>query len=510
MSDEELRTGTCYVCDEVVMSPRQAPEHQTEPQTTAPTASRSSLGVILACVSISLVICLIIPGGLILYVASRIERVAQKDLEEMPARKAVSTAVAKHRDIPEKKKASDRADSKSASVTKEEKSKSEPGQKESAKHPTKPKEEPKKEEPKIVEAVAKYPEPILVAKNRRLAGIRRVPDGSIKIDGDLSEWKKLAPLEVQAVERGKPTKKPVATPKSQKVWIAYDSRGILIAADIVDTSGTIENVPKGAKGWAFWDNDAIEIFLDTLDLRAPSRGEPNAHQFFAFPLGLPNDNGIGGYESRCLRNAWSIVSHPGAGKDAMLRAGRKTADGWCIEILIPQAALRHGDMKPGQIFGFELQIDTGTNIYYHWANDDPNLRVSTSPFAWGEAIFGGTDAAIELLGADKSPAKALTPGEPLTLRIADADRNANPEKKESIEINVITKSGGRKVLKLEETETNSGIFVGSIATRLNTGKREPSILEIQAGESIVIEYMDPLRANGDRNVVQQLQFSVQP
>ena len=86
-------------------------------------------------------------------------------------------------------------------------------------------------------------------------------------------------------------------------------------------SRTIRNRKRGNGN--FWDNDAVEIYIETLNKRSSERGEQSAHQFFAFPFGTQTDEGVGGYESKILRNKvrnmeWTIAPVPN-GKEAMLR-----------------------------------------------------------------------------------------------------------------------------------------------------------------------------------------------
>lgn len=514
MTDDEVRTGICPICEVVVMTPP-AP---TPAKTEAPAPARSDFSpALILCTGVlfALAFCLT-PIAIFVYnYATSAGPVENKEDAEPPllatAKQPPKKPASKPPAVepPESSGTAKQPDDKEKITTPE----TSAGTKDEPKAVEPKKVEPKKEEPKVVEKKPDVPllpevKALPVAGRRGFTCLPLLSDDAIKIDGDLSDWQKLGHLQLNAIERGRTLKKPVIVPRTQKAWVAYCSKGILVAAEVVDTSGAIENLPKPDKGvWPFWDNDGIEVYLDTLNTRPDGRGEPNAHQFFAFPLGVPNDAGIGGYESRIIKRAWTIVSHANTGKTPMLRAGKKTPTGWTLELLIPRSALRHGEIKPGQIFGFELQIDTGTNIYYFWANDDPRVHVSTSPGLWGEAIFGGTDAIVEALDEPKKPIRTVVAGQPLAVRVTDPDRNFNPTVKEKIDVTLVSKSGDRKRLALEETEPNSGIFIGSLATRL--GKRDPDSLEVLAGESLIVEYIDPIRANGDRWVTQRTSIPVQ-
>ena len=95
------------------------------------------------------------------------------------------------------------------------------------------------------------------------------------------------------------------------------------------------------------------------------------------------------------------------------------------------------------------------------------------------------------------------------MSVTDKDRNLDPAKQEKIDVMLISKSGDRKGLTLTETGPNTGIFIGNIPTRLATGKHQERILEVLAGETLSVEYLEPIRANGERNVILRGRLPVQ-
>ncbi len=378
----------------------------------------------------------------------------------------------------------------------------------------------KKEEPKKIEKVE--PKKVEVAKNpdevkKVPAPIRQVGnlvfpllrDDAIKIDGDLSDWRDVPPVFLNAIERGRSPKKVILAPPTQKAYFAYTSRGLLIAVDVVDTSGELEKIGKPARGmWNFWDSDAVEIYIDTLNSRSPRRGPLSIHQFFVMPFGTGQDNGVGGYESKILGRDWQIEALPATGRNALPRAGKKTPSGWTLECLIPRSALREGDAKPGQVFAFEVQIDTGTNIYYFWANDNPATHVSTTPSAWGEIILGGTDARLAMLDAKSQPAKTIAVGDTLTVRVTDRDPNFGGDAKGKLGVTLRAASGDVKQLVLIETAVDSGEYVGTIGTVAKKAAPKGEKLEVLPNDTISLEYLDQVRGNGDRNIVIRSQIGV--
>lgn len=343
-------------------------------------------------------------------------------------------------------------------------------------------------------------------KTNRFAGIPFLADDAIKIDGDLSDWKNLPSITLDPVTRG-PAIKPVKLrPAQQTAYLAYCPRGILIAVDVVDTSGELEN-NRSFLG-DFWLNDGIEIYLDTLNTKYARRGEPNTHQFFAFPFGDPKDDS-GGYESQSLsvngRTEWKRVPFA---QEVMPRAGKKTENGWTMEMLIPKSILRRGEIKPGGIIGFNLQIDTGTNVYYFWSSA-VQVQVSLLPETWGDIQFLGSDAKIELITRDGAKTQpAIVPGEPVHIRVTDPDMNLDDRVKDKISVTLRAASGDTETLILEETGPSTGVFTGSIGSRLNIGSRQPGVFEVFEGETAVIEYIDQARAFGERNLPIEATFRV--
>jgi len=345
-------------------------------------------------------------------------------------------------------------------------------------------------------------------RTNNFAGMPFLAADAIKIDGDLSDWKDIPSLQLTPVTLG--GSKPAVIPEHQTAWIAYSPRGIHIAVQVADTTGKLENHhPLGS----FWLNDGIEIYLDTLNSKYNNRGETSTHQFFAFPTGHKDDATTGGYESHFFLNdkqqlESKIVPHS---QEAMPRAGKAAEDGksWTMEILIPRERLRQGDSKPGRIVGFNLQIDTGSGVYYFWTNPIKG-RISMKPNAWGDIQFLGSDAKVEIVGADgKEVLRSILPGQAFRVRVTDPDMNLDERKKDKISVTVRTATGSTETMILEETGLETGVFVGAMPTRLNIGKRQQGRLDVFEGETVTVEYLDQVRAYGERNLPVRATFQVQ-
>ncbi|MBM3996524.1 MAG: hypothetical protein FJ303_20585 [Planctomycetes bacterium] len=509
MTAEEMQAGTCPVCG--VAIPRSESAATQPAMTKQADPPPPTLAYAVFWIAAAAVVFCLLPVG-ILSLMFLPEMLTSQRSETPSAQRSMLKPAPKKKD-----EEPPNADDAKKLIVKQAKP-VEPEKKAEPKKEEKPKEIAKKQDEKKPVVEEKKPEqkPMLPVQWRGFANVPLVRDDAIKIDGELSDWKDIPAITLTPIERGRPTKPVVVAPENRKAkaHLAYCSKGILLAVDVVDTSGAIENGAKPATGaWAFWDNDGVEIFVDTLNTRAHQRGEPNAHQFFAFPFGTPGDMGTPGYESRIFRKngreAWTIVALPSAGPDVMLRAGKKTATGWSMEMLIPKAELRHADLKPGQTLGFELQVDTGTNIFYHWVNDDPLVRISKKPSFWGEVMLAGTDAVVELIGGDDKIAKFASIGQALTIRVTDFDRNLDATKKEQVTVTALSRSGDRKTIILNETGTNTGVFEGAIFPRSRPTTREDRFLMVVPGDVISIEYIDTMRGNGERNVLLRSNISIE-
>ena len=341
-------------------------------------------------------------------------------------------------------------------------------------------------------------------KTSRFTGIPFLPEDAITIDGDLTDWKDLPPMILDPIKKG--PRAPSVKPDKQKGWVAYCSKGILVAAEVTDTTGKIENhVPIPA----FWWNDCVEIFLDMLNSKFSKRGEQHTHQFFAFPFGHKDHPEVAGYEAFIDPSGDSDHAKRIAfSQDVMPRAGKKTEQGWNVEYLIPKKLLRLGEIKPGLIVGLNFQIDTGSDLYFYWTCAKKIIS-SLHPNTWGDVQFLGSDAKIDILEAEgEETAHSILPGDPARIRVIDPDMNLSDLKKDKVALTLRTDGGDIETLVLEETERKTGVFASSVATGLNVGSNKAGTLEVFEGETVTAEYIDQAQAYGERNVSIKAEFRV--
>lgn len=82
-------------------------------------------------------------------------------------------------------------------------------------------------------------------------------------------------------------------------------------------------------------------------------------------------------------------------------------------------------------------------------------------------------------------------GDPLFVRVVDADRNRDGAAVETVDVRVAARStGDAEVLRLSETGANTGVFVGYIGTATN-GAVADCLLQVARNSEVDVTYVDP-------------------
>ncbi len=329
-------------------------------------------------------------------------------------------------------------------------------------------------------------------KTHGFGGIPFLPDGAITLDGHLADWKDVPVLDLTPVIKGTETRVKFR-PAKQLAQIAWCRQGLLLAFDVEDTTGAIEPVTALQQ---FWMYDCVEIYFDALNTKASQRGEAHTHQYFIFPFGPRNPANVTGFEAFIQGDSARIVPYDAR----MIRsAARQTTRGWSLEVLLSRELLYQADFVPGRIVGFNLQVDTGSDLYYYWTASQ-KFRTSLHPNTWGDLQLLGSDSRVTFLDDAGQPGlDGLVPGKTLRVQVEDPDMNLSPEKKDRVGLTLRTGAGETRTLVLEETTPTSGVFQGSCATLLNVGGGPASALPVFEGETLTAEYLDQVRAFGERN-----------
>lgn len=88
----------------------------------------------------------------------------------------------------------------------------------------------------------------------------------------------------------------------------------------------------------------------------------------------------------------------------------------------------------------------------------------------------------------------MVSGDTLYVRVDDTDRNHNNASLQQLQVTLRAVSGDTAALTLTETQINSGIFTGSIATQSGAPVASDGILQVTPGTTVSVEYIDGVDA----------------
>ncbi len=324
----------------------------------------------------------------------------------------------------------------------------------------------------------------------------------VTIDGDLSEWNDVPALPLHPATSG--GKRDDLKKFPQSVKAVWDNTGFYVAYDVKDADNTITKADPGN----FWEGDAVEVWFDALNTKEKRRTE-STYQFWAWVAGSARDPAKVGGESISYGVRDEFIPYR---SDLIQTASKKTPDGWSIEFHVPVERFSrtgHIDLTPGRILGMNFSICTGTPLYYYWAGT-ADVETARHPNTWGDVILAGSAGKVECIDKLASELKDGTAaaislnflqiGEPLRIRVSDADMNLSDQVKDKLAVTVSTPRGQRHVVVLEETSPTSGVFEGAIRTTLDTGEPKLDVLSLFEGESIAILYTDACGPGGERDI----------
>ncbi|HTO07651.1 MAG TPA: hypothetical protein VMR86_11430 [Myxococcota bacterium] len=107
--------------------------------------------------------------------------------------------------------------------------------------------------------------------------------------------------------------------------------------------------------------------------------------------------------------------------------------------------------------------------------------------------YGG--GAIALGAVDLVTTPSYHPGEPVFVRLNDANRNTNPAAIDNVVVNLAAAGvGDAEQLELQETGINTGVFVGYIPTSAPPAPANNCVLAAPAGQNVTASYVDATNA----------------
>ncbi|MBI9077473.1 MAG: DUF11 domain-containing protein [Desulfatibacillum sp.] len=114
-----------------------------------------------------------------------------------------------------------------------------------------------------------------------------------------------------------------------------------------------------------------------------------------------------------------------------------------------------------------------------------------------------TDGAVNFAAnlAGTGDVTQACPGDTLFIRVIDQDKNYLPASAQTLGVTLTTPSGDSESRTLTETGPNTGWFTGSIPTVAGAPIIGDSTLQVVAGETVTVRYLDAVTANGAQNVM---------
>lgn len=86
--------------------------------------------------------------------------------------------------------------------------------------------------------------------------------------------------------------------------------------------------------------------------------------------------------------------------------------------------------------------------------------------------------------------RAFHGGEPVFLRVTDADQNLDATRLDYLQVDVLAASGDRERIRLIETGVNAGTFTGFVPTRVAAVARGDCTLDVTRGSTLELRYVD--------------------
>jgi hypothetical protein len=301
------------------------------------------------------------------------------------------------------------------------------------------------------------------------------------IDGDLSDWDMAQPGATTATRSdGVPPESPAT------VRFRWSPRGLYFAYALEDAGGL--HVSSGAP----YHGDCFELYLDTANSRVANRSESDtAHQYFFMPFGYR------GEASDTFQRAGGNAPAPrglsdqelNTRRDISFARARQTAEGYHVEGFLARSAVTE-PFLPGSMLGLEFSISRDWNFPSQMQWHTPkSVNVWKHPNLWGDLLLLGTDAEISfpLESGAELERTAAAPGEDVLVRIDDRDMNLDPDLMDSVAVRVDLPGVAGRVVFLEETGPNTGIFEGPVPLPAST-----------RGE-LQLTYIDAVTGKGARN-----------
>jgi hypothetical protein len=277
----------------------------------------------------------------------------------------------------------------------------------------------------------------------------------------------------------------------QVVQVGWRRDGLYVRCEVNDPDRLIRH----AQATRFWEGDNIEIWFDGQNLKRPYRSRTTGQHFWIWPEGAAdNVDQIGG-EARIEHRGGGVEAFPFT-KDRFMRAAMRTNAGWMVEFRLDKSVLINATLEPGRIIGLNVYLNTLSGTNWYWSAGKKS-NTWYQPDTWGDVLLAGSDATLERAEVrERGKFPPLVAGQPVRLRVTDADMNLDPTQPDRVEVILQTDHGRNQRAVLSETGNSTGVFIGSIATTPALDEDPPGLLGLNPGEQIKVTYRDQVRSDG--------------
>lgn len=154
-------------------------------------------------------------------------------------------------------------------------------------------------------------------------------------------------------------------------------------------------------------------------------------------------------------------------------------------------------------------------LFFGSSSSTNNLTSNGADFVGGSDLFTGVSDTTTLLGTKPTTGTVrfvgdltgggdtvqVFAGDTIFIRVDDGDVNYDNATIQTLSVTLKATSGDTVVVTLTETQVNSGIFTGSIATQSGIPVAGDSILQVTPGATVSVDYIDGLDASYQVNQI---------
>ena len=306
------------------------------------------------------------------------------------------------------------------------------------------------------------------------------------LDGSATKWDGIPRL-VMRPEWG-------TDASEQVVQVGWRGDGLYVRCEVYDPDHQIRH----AQATRFWEGDNVEVWFDGQNLKQSFRSRTTGQHFWVWPEGAEDHVDQIGGEARIEHRGGGVEVFPFT-KGRFMRAAMRTNVGWMVEFRLDKSMLINATLEPGRIIGFNLYLNTLSGTNWFWS---AGKKANTwyQPDTWGDLLLAGSNATLERAEVrERGHFPPLVAGQPVRLRVTDADMNLDPTQPDRVEVTLQTDHGRNQRAALTETGKSTGVFIGSIATTPALDEDPPGVLGVNPGERIKVTYIDQVRSDGAKD-----------